>query len=165
MLADYPKNLYLKNLLKAHAQNSFFAAIFCRFLMGSTGLRQFASFGGVGIISAIGHYGLLIFLVQWFGADPVAASAAGALLGAGINYSLNYRYTFGSNKLHTEAALKFSVVAMAGLLLNTLLMWIAIDVLRIHYLPSQLMTTGLVFIWSYCGNRYWTFHTKQETPS
>lgn len=121
-------------------------------------LRQFVHFSGVGLISAIGHFGLLIALVQGMHVTPVAASAAGALLGAGINYALNYRYTFRSSKRHREAALKFSLVATIGLLLNTLLMWLCVVQLGLHYLIGQIITTGLVLIWSFLGNRYWSFH-------
>lgn len=121
-------------------------------------LRQFASFFGVGSVSALGHFGTLILLVQGFGMAAVPASAAGALVGAWINYSLNYRYTFRSSKKHREALFKFAVVAVVGLLLNTLFMWLGVEIFLIHYLLSQLVTTGLVFIWSFLANRYWTFH-------
>lgn len=127
-------------------------------------IRQFAHFSGVGCVSAIGHFGLLIALVQEVNVTPVAASAAGALLGAAINYSLNYRYTFRSSKRHREAALKFAVVATASLLLNTLFMWLCVVQLSLHYLIGQIITTGLVLIWSFLGNRYWSFHVTVEQP-
>lgn len=121
-------------------------------------LRQFVRFFGVGCVSAIGHYGLLILLVQAAGVDAVPASAAGALLGAWINYSLNYRFTFRSSKRHVESVSKFAVVAAVGLLLNTLFMWIGAELLGIHYLIAQVLTTGLVMVWSFVANRFWTFH-------
>ncbi|MFA7269728.1 MAG: GtrA family protein [Sterolibacterium sp.] len=120
--------------------------------------RQFIRFAGVGLVSAIGHFGTLILLVQGFGMAAVPASAAGALVGAWINYSLNYRYTFRSAKQHRETVVKFAVVAAVGLLLNTLFMWLGVELLDLHYLLSQLATTGLVVVWSFLANRYWTFH-------
>ena len=93
----------------------------------------------------------------------VSASAAGALVGAWINYALNYRYTFRSSKQHREAILKFAVVALIGLLLNTLFMWAGVVLLAMHYLSSQVLTTGLVFLWSFGANRYWTFHVNSAT--
>ncbi len=119
--------------------------------------RQFVRFTGVGCVSAIGHYGLLILLVQAAGVAAVPASAAGALLGAWINYSLNYRFTFRSSKPHTESVAKFAVVAAVGLLLNTLFMWIGVELLGVHYLLSQIATTALVLVWSFIANRFWTF--------
>lgn len=92
--------------------------------------------------------------------SAVPASAAGALIGAWINYSLNYRYTFRSTKQHREAVVKFAMVAALGLLLNTLCMWLAVEVLQFHYLLGQIVTTGLVFIWSFLANRFWTFHVE-----
>jgi putative flippase GtrA len=120
-------------------------------------LRQFIKFFGVGSVSAVGHFGVLILLVQAFGVAAVPASAAGALIGAWINYVLNYRYTFRSDKKHSEALFKFAVVALLGLLLNTLFMWLGVEVLSLHYLLSQVVTTGLVFIWNFVANRCWTF--------
>ena len=120
-------------------------------------LRQFVNFTGVGFISAIGHYGLLIVLVQIVSVPAVPASAAGALLGAWINYALNYHFTFRSSKRHREAALKFAAIAIVGLLLNTIFMWVGVEVFGAHYLLSQIVTTGLVLLWSFTGNRYWTF--------
>ena len=122
-------------------------------------IDQFAKFTGVGFVSAIGHYGVLISLVQFAAVPPVLASAAGALLGAWINYSLNYRYTFRSTRQHRESVLRFGVVAGIGQALNTLFMWLGVEVFGIHYLLSQIITTGLVLIWSFAGNRYWTFHS------
>jgi putative flippase GtrA len=122
--------------------------------------RQFGHFSGVGLVSAIGHYGLLVTLAQGFTVAPVPASAAGALLGAMINYSLNYRFTFRSARRHRDIVLKFVIIASAGLILNTIFMYLGIELLKIHYLISQVITSGLVLIWSFLGNRYWTFHVK-----
>ncbi len=124
--------------------------------------RQFARFTSVGCVSAIGHYGLLILLVQVAGIAAVPASAAGALLGAWINYSLNYRFTFRSTKKHSESVAKFAAVATVGLLLNTLFMWIGVDQLGIHYLVSQITTTILVLIWGFFANRFWTFRVQER---
>jgi putative flippase GtrA len=121
-------------------------------------VRQFVNFTGVGFISATGHYGLLIALVQLAGVAAVPASAAGALLGAWINYSVNYHFTFRSSKRHREAVPKFAAVAAIGLVLNTIFMWVGVELIGAHYLLSQLVTTGLVLIWSFAGNRFWTFH-------
>jgi len=125
-------------------------------------LQQLTRFTGVGFISAIGHYGLLITLVQGPGVEPVRASVAGALLGAWINYTLNYRYTFHSNKRHRESVSKFATVAAVGLVLNTFFMWLGVDVMRVHYLLSQVLTTALVLLWSFGANRYWTFRHQEE---
>jgi len=122
-------------------------------------VHQFVNFTGVGFISAIGHYGLLIALVQIASVPAVPASAAGALLGASINYTLNYHFTFRSSKRHREAVLKFAAIGIIGLLLNTVFMWVGVELIGAHYLLSQIVTTGLVAIWNFAGHRYWTFQS------
>lgn len=128
-------------------------------------VRQFVKFTGVGGVSAIGHYGTLIGLVDGCGVAAVPASALGALIGALINYSLNHRFTFRSTQRHRDTVLKFAVVAGVGLLLNTLFMWTAVDLLALHYLLGQVVTTVLVMFWSFLGNRYWTFHADAGAAS
>ncbi|MFA6015758.1 MAG: GtrA family protein [Gallionellaceae bacterium] len=119
--------------------------------------RQFTKYAGVGVVSAIGHYGLLIGLVQGLAVDAVLASTAGAFLGAWINYSLNYRYTFRSNKRHSSTVAKFALIAVVGLVFNAALMWLGTRELQLHYLLSQIITTICVLFWNFAGNRYWTF--------
>ncbi len=121
--------------------------------------KQFAKFTGAGFASAVGHYGLLIALVQGAGVPAVPASAAGALLGALIHYGVNHRYTFPGRRRHRETVLKFALVAAAGLVLNTAFMWVGVRLLGAHYLVSQVITTVLVLIWSFIANRFWTFRT------
>ena len=120
-------------------------------------IRQFIRYTGVGGVSAIGHYGLLITLVEVFHVDSVGASVAGALLGAFINYVLNYRFTFGSTSKHGKTVARFGVIAASGLLLNTFLMWLAVEIGGMHYLVAQIGTTLAALIWNFIGNRCWTF--------
>lgn len=112
-------------------------------------------------MSAIGHYGLFGLLTYAAGVAPVPASSAGALLGALINYVLNYRFTFQSNKSHVESASKFFVVAAVGWGLNTVFMWIGVHPLALNQWVAQIITTGLCFIWSFGANRYWTFRISE----
>lgn len=127
-------------------------------------VRQFIRFTGVGAIGTGVHYLTLIVLVQGAAAPPVPASVAGFVLGALTNYFLNYRYTFNSNHRHREAMTRFFVVALAGLVLNTLVMQLATGWLALHYLIAQVLATGMVLVWNFTGNRMWTFREKLHEP-
>ena len=52
------------------------------------------------------------------------------------------------------------MVAAVGLVLNTFFMWLGVDVMRVHYLLSQVITTVLVLFWNFGANRCWTFHEE-----
>lgn len=120
-------------------------------------LEQFLSFALIGVLGTAAHFIVLYALVSCFDFGPVLASSLGAVSGALLNYGLNYRLTFRSRKRHREALPKFIVVAGGGWLLNALLMAILLSRLDIHYLLAQLIVTGLVLVWNFLANRFWTF--------
>ncbi len=123
-------------------------------------IRQFAMFVLVGCAAAVGHYGLLVVLVELAGAPAVPASAAGFVVGGVISYLLNYRFVFNSDGQHLPTAGRFLAVATTGLALNSAIMWVLTHWLPLHYLLAQVIATGTVMLWSYGANRFWTFGTK-----
>jgi len=120
-------------------------------------LKQFIQFTGIGAIGTSGHYLTLIILVEIYAFDPVFATTAGFLLGALINYSLNYRFTFRSKKRHREAMFKFFVVAVIGAVLNSAIMYAGLLHGNVPYLAVQLIATALVLFSNFAMNKAWTF--------
>ncbi|SCY65919.1 GtrA family protein [Microvirga guangxiensis] len=119
--------------------------------------RQLVIFFGAGIAAAIAHYGLLIGLVEWAGAHPVPATLAGYVAGGIISYALNRKHTYESVRPHREATWRFTVVALVGFLLTWGFMHAFVEWLDAPYLPAQLVTTGIVMLWSFIAHRTWTF--------
>ena len=117
--------------------------------------RQFMSFSFVGVIATTVHYIVLGFAVQFLAINPVTSSMFGFIAGAIVNYLLNYHFTFKSHKEHLETSLRFMMVALTGLGLNTLLMFLLTG--RLHYLLSQVCATIIVLFWNFLCNRFWTF--------
>ena len=70
-------------------------------------LVQLVNFACVGAVATALQYFVLIMLVQFGDIKPVLASGLGYAAGAGINYLLNYHYTFASQRSHFQAMLKF----------------------------------------------------------
>jgi len=120
-------------------------------------ISQFLLFTGVGAIGTAGHYVTLIVLVQVGQIAPVYASACGFVIGALINYSLNYRYTFASTKKHTETMTKFMLVAIFGFVINSGIMALGTETLTVNYLIVQITATAIVLISNFTINRFWTF--------
>jgi putative flippase GtrA len=119
--------------------------------------REAAAFAGVGVAAAVVHYGLLIALVEGGLAGPVPATLAGYLGGGVVSYLLNRRLTYRSDRPHGEAGWRFALVAGVGFGLTGLIMTLLTGPLGAPYLPAQLVTTGIVLVWSYIANKLWTF--------
>ncbi len=124
-------------------------------------LQQFFIYAGIGAIGTVGHYATLILLVQAIHTDPVFATTIGFVIGALINYVLNYRITFNSNKRHREALTKFLAVASLGAVINAAIMTAGINMVDAHYLIIQVIATCIVLILNFITNKYWTFADKQ----
>lgn len=125
--------------------------------------KQFIVYSIIGIIGTTGQYIVLIILVEIFGSNPVIATTFGFVVGAVINYILNYNFTFRSNKSHREAALKFLIVATVGASINSLIMYLGTEFLTLHYIIVQVIATILVLLWSFVINKYWTFSVKEKS--
>ena len=118
---------------------------------------RLATFGVVGLIGTAAHYLTLVWLVEAVDIDPVTATSAGFLVGALVNYYLNHRYTFQSQKGHFDAGPKFFLIALITGLLNSLLVHIGVGILELHYLIVQIGATGIVFLVNFAINALWTF--------
>ncbi len=119
--------------------------------------RQASAFAGVGVLAAVVHYGLLVALVESGAAGPVPATLAGYVGGGLLSYALNRRHTYRSARPHREAGWRFALVAAVGFCLTGLAMHALTRRLGLPYLPAQLLTTGLVLVWSFAAHKWWTF--------
>ena len=126
--------------------------------------RQFMVFTVVGAVGTVAHYLTMITLVEVFDHRPVHAAMAGFLVGAVVNYLLNYRYTFKSNKRHRDVFHKFLFIAAIGACLNYGLMHVGVELLQLQYVISQLIATAIILVWNFAGNRLWSFAERPLRP-
>ncbi|AQG99679.1 hypothetical protein A9R05_13265 [Burkholderia sp. KK1] len=120
-------------------------------------LSRFAAYSCVGAAGTAAQYATLSTLVLMHACGTVLASGFGALVGAMINYILNYRLIFRATASHGETAPRFFAIAAAGIALNSLLMFALIHWLGAGWVAAQLATTACVLLLSYCANSRWTF--------
>jgi putative flippase GtrA len=118
---------------------------------------QMGRFACVGALATLVQYGILIFLVQVFGINPVLSSVLGFLCSICLNYYLNYRITFCATTAHSKTIGMFFLVAAVGLFLNAVLMSLCVNLLHWNYIAAQVTATGCVFIWNFTANKLWTF--------
>lgn len=118
---------------------------------------QVLVFALVGIASTGVSFMTLIGFVEVLQVNAVIASVFGYAAGMVINYILNYRVTFTSIQSHLTAIPKYFSVVLSGWLLNTLIMYLAIEKFGLHYLLSQVLAVGMVMFFSFTAYRLWAF--------
>ena len=119
--------------------------------------RQFTRFLLVGGLATACHYLILVVLVQTGLTQPLTASNTGFALSAVLNYLLNRRFTFASQRPHREAAPRFALVAATGLAINAGLFWLVHNLGGQNYLLAQVAATIGTICWNFALNRIWTF--------
>lgn len=108
-------------------------------------LVRFLKYGFVGACGTLVHYIWLIsFSNIYTDINPAYFAFSGAFIGAVVNYSLNYRFTFLSVKKHTLAFPQFVALAAFSMLASSIIVQTAVS-LNIHYLIGQLSASALCY--------------------
>jgi putative flippase GtrA len=117
---------------------------------------QFTKFALAGGAGTGVQYLVLIALVAMFHLAPGRASLIGALAGAVVVYLLNRRFTFATQRGHGETLPRFAMMAIAGALLNGLLVG-ALSGAGLYFLLAQLVATVIVLVFNFIVSKLWIF--------
>ncbi|OAT79903.1 GtrA family protein [Desulfotomaculum copahuensis] len=121
-------------------------------------VKQLLTFGLAGLFSTAGQIGTLVLLVELCAWRPLPASMLGFVVSLLISYSLNYRFTFNMRgSAHTAYFPRYAAVCLAGLALNSGIMYITVQLLHWWYVAGQLCTITIVPLSNFILNKYWTF--------
>jgi putative flippase GtrA len=122
------------------------------------GVRQFVKFAIVGVSSTIIDWGIFYLLNYYFGIYYLIAKGLSFAVSVINSYIWNRRWTFRSanpKKLHEFG--KFMLVAVVGLVLNTYIMFLAVEKLHLRYIFGLIFATAIVMFWNFLINKFWTF--------
>ena len=86
------------------------------------------------------------------------ANAIGFVVAATSNYILNRTWTWGStNEQVGVEYVKFFAVSLIGLGLNTLILYVFNEKLKLNFYLSKVIATGVVMLWNFFANNFFTF--------
>ena len=122
--------------------------------------EQFFKYCVVGTSSALIDLGGLYLLVEYANFSVIPAATISFLVAVVNGYAFNRIWTFKSKASNYQKQfVTFLLVALVGLALNTLFMFLFVEQIRIWYMFAKVLTSILVLGWSFLANRYWTFET------
>ena len=120
-------------------------------------LLELIRFGGVGGFTTVLYFALLWLLAallplpMWL----LAALASGPPLLAG--YVLHRSFTFHSEKQHGSAGPRFLFIQLAGVAINSAVIWLGTDVMHAPFLLTQLGAIGVQVVFTYLGQKFFAF--------
>lgn len=120
-------------------------------------LRKFVGYCLAGFASTGAHYLTMVLLVWRWEGHEIIASCVGFVVGACVKYPLNYWVNFGSRQRHVVALPRFVVGLAIGFALNAVVLAVLLQTLKVHYMVSQALTTGVVLFANYALARLWIF--------
>lgn len=107
----------------------------------------------------------MIALVELTRLSPVLAAAAGALVGALINFALNRHWVFHAERAPLGGqALRYAVVSAASAGWNALGEHLLFKVVGLHYVLARVMVAVAVSLgWNFPMQRGWVFRAEQRS--
>lgn len=134
-------------------------------------VRQFVKFAVVGAVNTLVdwavYYPVRLLILRWFPTINLQsarqiAKAISFIISALSNYYMNRKWTFRSTekKVIAEAG-KFMVVALGGLLINSLVFFYITSKLNWRDIFGLILATAAATLWNFFINRNWTFKNSR----
>ncbi|WP_296005232.1 GtrA family protein [uncultured Alistipes sp.] len=118
-------------------------------------LIKFCVVGGSGVFV---DFGVTYLCKEWLRMNKYAANSLGFLCAATTNYALNRVWTFQNNDPDIAGQyLRFLGIALIGLGINTLTIWLLHRLLRMNFYAAKLIATGVVTFWNFFMNYFFNF--------
>ncbi|MEO0464334.1 MAG: GtrA family protein [Pseudomonadota bacterium] len=126
-------------------------------------VRQYLRFVVSGAV-AIGAYLLLFEAARLIPGLPLWLATGGSyMLATGLNYWLNYNWSFASNQSHKSALPRYAMIAIASVSLNAA----TVPFLVNRGLPPAVAGFVFAITWpiaSYFLQKYWAFKSQHAQP-
>jgi len=121
-------------------------------------LLKLIKFGIVGFSGMIVDFGITIICKEKLKIQKYVSNAIGFTVAASTNWLLNRIWTFASNNPQILSEyLLFLGVSVIGLGINTLILWLLTDKVRLNFYLSKVAAIGITTIWNFLANNHFTF--------
>lgn len=126
-----------------------------------TFLLKFFKFAIVGFSGVFVDFGTTYVCKEWLKIQKYIANSIGFTVAASSNYILNRIWTFKSQDPNIALEYgEFLLISIIGLGINNFILWIIHDRFKQNFYLSKLFAIGVVTIWNFLANYYFTFAGK-----
>lgn len=122
---------------------------------------QFIKFCVVGGTGVEVDFGITFLFKEKLKLNKYIANSLGFMAAASTNYLLNRWWTFRSHDPEVaQQYVQFVGISAIGLILNNIIIYLLNDKARLNFYLSKLIAIGLVTLWNFFMNYYFTFTGK-----
>ena len=114
-------------------------------------IAQIIKFGIVGVLAFVIDYGVMVFLTEVFGLNPVVSATISFIVSVIFNYIASMRYVFSHKEdmSRSREFVIFIVLSVIGLIINDVLMWAGTELVSIDYRIVKIFATAVVMVWNF----------------
>ncbi|MBX9138118.1 GtrA family protein [Clostridium sp. K12(2020)] len=123
-------------------------------------MGKFIKFGLVGVLNTLINW-IIFAVLNFVGVYYIIANVIAYVIATINSYIWNSRWVFkykGEDKKETTT--KFILLNLAGLALNTMILYLLVDLIGLNKLIALVITTVIVMVINYIVNKIWVFKEK-----
>lgn len=120
-------------------------------------------FGIVGISNTLVNW-IIFFILNHIGVYYITANVIAYLIATANSYFWNSKWVFRFKKEESlKAPLRFILLNLIGLVLNSTILYLLVDLLNFSRMISLIIATGIVMIVNYFINKVWVFKENMSS--
>ena len=124
------------------------------------GINKFIKFGLVGVLNTLINW-IIFAVLNFVGVYYIVANVIAYAIATANSYIWNSKWVFKYNgKDKKETTIKFVILNLIGLALNTAILYFLVDILLFNKLIVLVITTVIVMVINYIVNKIWVFKEK-----
>ncbi|MEG0805483.1 MAG: GtrA family protein [Lachnospiraceae bacterium] len=125
-------------------------------------IRQIARHAMIGGAAFLIDYGLMILLTEVVGFHYLVSASISFIVAVIFNHRYSMRFVFQRREdiSVTKEFTIFLILSVIGLMLNTLLLWVIVSKIGIHYMIAKILSTALVTTYNFFSRKI--FLEKKE---
>jgi putative flippase GtrA len=121
-------------------------------------IEKFLRFCIIGFIGFAIDFGTTWISKEKFKVNKYLSNSLGFILAASTNFFLNRYFTFRNEDPEIFIQFfKFAMVAVVGLGLNNLFVFLFTDKVRLNFYVAKIGAVGIVLFWNFGANNFFTF--------
>lgn len=118
-------------------------------MMSKDLIKQILRFLVVGGTATVIDYSIFAILTQFLNIHYLVAQVISFTISLMFNYVASTKWVFNANKQNKKQIIIFVVLSVIGLGINSLLLFIGVDLMSIHELIAKLFATAIVMIYNF----------------
>ena len=119
-------------------------------LLNNNLIKQILKFGVVGGLAFLIDYGIYTLLISAFDVYYIIASVISFTLSVIFNYILSIKWVFDVKKKQgPKEFIIFVILSVIGLILNSLILYLSVELMQIHKLIAKIIATFIVMIYNF----------------